>query len=163
MRFEIRQSFRSPADNVDEAYADPDLYPTLTGLPNLGKIEVVSHERTDTAARLAVRFAFVREFSAGVAAVIDPQKLTWVQESVHDLANRTATFAFLPDHYADRMTASGRTAITAIGDASERTVSGELKVRAPLVGGRVEAAIVEGLEEYLAAEANAVDLYVSRR
>ena len=61
------------------------------------------------------------------------------------------------------MTASGRTAITAIGDASERTVSGELKVRAPLVGGRVEAAIVEGLEEYLAAEANAVDLYVSRR
>ena len=46
MRFEIRQSFRSAADTVDEAYADPDLYPTLIGLPNLGKIEVVSHERT---------------------------------------------------------------------------------------------------------------------
>jgi hypothetical protein len=41
-------------------------------------------------------------------------------------------------------------------------VSGDLKVRAPLVGGRVEAAIVSGLEEYLVAEAPAVDSHLGR-
>jgi len=32
----------------------------------------------------------------------------------------------------------------------------------PLVGGRVEKAIVEGLEEYLAAEAALVDAFIDR-
>ncbi|MEZ5204214.1 MAG: DUF2505 family protein [Acidimicrobiales bacterium] len=48
-----------------------------------------------------------------------------------------------------------------VGDGSERIVSGELKVRALLVAGKVEQAIVDGLAEYLAAEAPAVDRYLS--
>jgi hypothetical protein len=160
MRFEISQPFRHPARAVDAAYVDPALYPTLVGLPNLGDMTVLSHQRDGDRATMRIHTRFVREFSPAVAAAIDPSKLTWVQESHHDLAAGTTTFRFLPDNYADRFSAEGATRIVDRGDGSLRTLSGEVKVRAPLVGGRVEKAIVEGLEEYLAAEAALVDRFL---
>ncbi|WP_421119544.1 DUF2505 domain-containing protein [Aquihabitans daechungensis] len=160
MRFEISQEFRHEPRAVDEAYTDPALYPTLVGLPNLGDMVVLSHQRDGDTARLRIHVKFLREFSPAVAAAIDPGKLSWVQESTHDLAAGTTTFRFVPDNYADRFSADGRTRIAARGDGAVRTLSGEVKVRAPLVGGRVEKAIVEGLEEYLAAEAALVDRFI---
>lgn len=160
MRFEISQDFRHDRRAVDEAYADPDLYPTLVGLPNLGGMQVRSSERDGDTVRLKIHTLFVREFSPAVAAAIDPSKLSWVQESVFDLAAGTATFRFIPDNYADRFSAEGRTLTVPDGDGATRTLTGEVKVRAPLVGGRVEKAIVEGLEEYLAAEAALVDAFI---
>ena len=78
-----------------------------------------------------------------------------------DLVAGITTFRLVPDHYPDRLTAAGRTVVRGVGDGSERIVSGELKVRALLVAGKVEQAIVDGLAEYLAAEAPAVDRYLS--
>ena len=49
------------------------------------------------------------------------------------------------------------------GDGTRRTVSGELRVKALLVAGKVEQAIVSGLGEYLVAEAPAVDRYLDLR
>ncbi len=160
MRFEISQPFRHPPRAVDEAYTQPALYPTLVGLPNLGDMEVLSHERDGDIARLRIHVMFVREFSPAVAAAIDPSKLSWIQESTHDLLAGTTAFRFVPDNYADRFSAAGTTRTAAQGDGAVRTLSGEVKVRAPLVGGRVERAIVEGLEEYLASEASLVDRFL---
>jgi hypothetical protein len=163
VRFEISQDFRHERRAVDEAYANPALYPTLVGLPNLGGMEVRSEERDGDTVRLKIHTLFVREFSPAVAAAIDPSKLSWTQDSTFDLAAGTATFRFLPDNYADRFSAAGGTRTVALGDGARRTLSGEVKVRAPLVGGRVEKAIVEGLEEYLAAEAALVDAFIDPR
>ena len=162
MRFEITQRYESTAGDVNAAYANPDLYPTLVGLPKLGGIEVLSHESTMATARLSVRFRFIGHLPAAVTAVVEPQRLTWIQESIHDLAAGTATFRLLPDHYADRLEAAGTFAITDSGNGSQRVVNGELKVRVLLVSGSVERAIVSGLQEYLVAEAPAVDSWLRR-
>lgn len=162
MRFEISQDFRHEPRAVEEAYANPGLYPTLVGLPNLGDMEVLSHERDGDTVRMKIHTKFVREFSPAVAAAIDPKKLSWVQVSVHDLTAGTTTFEFVPDNYADRFSASGSTRSTPKGAGAVRMLTGEVKVRAPLVGGRVEKAIVEGLQEYLAAEADLVDRFIDR-
>jgi hypothetical protein len=166
MRFELTQHFTSSATDVDEAYADADLYPTLVGLPKLGGIEVLAHQRDGQRARLAVRFRFTGQLSAAVTAVVDPERLSWVQQSDHDLATGITTFRLVPDHYPDRLSASGRVTIRptgagAQGAGAQRVITGELKVRALLVGGRVEHAIIEGLAEFLAAEAPAVDRYLT--
>lgn len=160
MRFEMDQRFESPADAVTAAYADAELYPTLVGLPKLGGIEVLDRTADHATARLRIRFAFTGDLPAAVTAVVDPKRLTWVQETVHDLAAGTTTFTLLPDHYPDRLRASGTFRVQGRGEGSRRRIAGELKVRAPLVGGRVEQAIVSGLAEYLAAEAPAVDRYL---
>lgn len=161
MDFELTQTYRSSAAEVTRAYADPDLYPTLVGLPKLGGIDVLDHQGTDEQVSLRIRFAFTGDLPGAVTAVIDPAKLTWVQETDHDLATGTTDFRLLPDHYPDRLTASGNFRITDDGDGARRVLAGQLKVRAPLVGGKVEGAIVSGLEEYLAAEAPMVDGYIS--
>ena len=160
MRFELIQRYRSSADAVTRAYADPDLYPTLVGLPKLGGIEVLSHAETDSTATLQIRFQFTGHLPGAVTAVIDPDRLTWIQETTHDLVAGTTAFRLVPDHYPDRLTSSGKFHIAADGDGSRRMVTGELKVRALLVGGKVEHAIVSGLQEYLEAEAPAVDAYL---
>jgi hypothetical protein len=160
MRFELTQRYASQAPDVTAAYADPELYPTLVGLPKLGGIEVISHLRTGSTARLQIRFRFIGDLPGAVTAVVDPDRLTWVQHSVHDLDTGAATFTLVPDHYADRLEAHGR--FDVIGDVSgtTRRVTGDLKVRALLVGHKVEQAIVSGLDEYLHSEAPAVDAYL---
>ena len=160
MRFEIVQQYAAPASAVTAAYADVDLYPTLVGLPKLGGIEVVDHDADKTSARLRIRFRFTGHLPSAVTAVIDPERLTWIQESEHDLRSGQTSFRLVPDHYPDRLEASGTFRVDADGDGSRRLVQGELKVRALLVAGKVEGAIVSGLREYLDAEAPAVDAYL---
>lgn len=162
MRFAVTQTFRSPAEAVTAAYADPALYPSLVGLPKLGGVEALTHERDGDHVLQRIRYRFTGHLPSAVTAVVDPAKLSWVQESDHDLATGTTTFRLLPDHYPDRLRASGTFEVRPAGRVAgaSRVVTGELKVRAPLVAGRVEGAIVSGLEEYLAAEAPRVDAWI---
>lgn len=162
MRFEVIQRYRSAADAVERAYADEALYPTLVGLPKLGGIELLDEQRQGDVVRMRARYRFTGHLPSAVTAVVDPQKLTWVQDSSHDLGTGQATFVLLPDHYADRLQAKGTYTVAADGDGARRVVRGELKVRAPLVAGRVEQAIVSGLQEYLEAEAPRVDEWITR-
>ena len=94
--------------------------------------------------------------------MVDPGKLTWVEHSTHDLVRRSVTYRLAPDHYPDRLQSSGTCTISDDGDAGTlRTVHGRLKVRALVVGGAVERAIVSGLREYLTAKTDAVDAFVA--
>jgi len=69
----------------------------------------------------------------------------------------------LPDNYADRLTASARSRFEALPSGGTRRSSrGELKVRMPLVGGRVEQTIVGDLRAHLGDEARIVDEHQPR-
>ena len=160
MRFEITQHYDAAPADVAAAYLDADLYPTLVGLPKLGGIEVLDEARSGDTVTLRVRYRFTGHLPGAVTAVVDPARLTWVQVTRHDVSEGSARFEMLPDHYPDRLSASGTYRIVDHGDGAQRVVSGELKVRALLVAGKVEGAIVSGLREYLEAEAPAVDRYL---
>lgn len=163
MRFELGQRFDAPAADVAAAYDDPALYDTLVGLPKLGRIEVLDHQVSFGHVLLRARFAFTGDLPGAATAIIDPSRLTWVQDSRHDLATGVTAFRLIPDHYPDRLQASGtfRVKPDPEGAGSTRSVTGELKVRVLLVGGQVEQAIVSGLGEYLDAEAPAVDQFLA--
>ena len=165
MRFELTQRYTSTAAEVDRAYARPELYPTLVGLPKLGRIQVLAHDATEDgpARRLRVQFHFTGDLPAAVTAVVDPDRLSWVQETEHDHSGGRAQFRLVPDHYPDRLRCSGRFVVADTASGSTRIVTGELKVQALLVAGRVEQAIVSGLQEYLMAEAPVVDRWISER
>ncbi len=166
MRFELIQRYRAEPTAVDRAYADPDLYPTLVGLPKLGGIEVLAHDGAPTQT-LRVRFQFTGDLPAAVTAVVDPARLSWVQETSHDHDARTARFRLLPEHYPDRLSCQGQFAVTSApagaGTGAQRRITGEVRVQALLVAGRVEKAIVSGLAEYLDAEAPIVDRWIEQR
>ncbi|MCB0977595.1 MAG: DUF2505 family protein [Acidimicrobiales bacterium] len=160
MRFEITQEYVSDSDSVEQAYAGEDLYPTLVGLPKLGGIQVLERVESGATVNLRIRFRFTGHLAGAVTAVVDPDKLTWVQETRHEIGSGHASFVLRPDHYPDRLRASGSFQIEANSHGCRRVVAGEIKVRAPLFAGRVEEAIVSGLREYLEAEAPAVDAWL---
>jgi hypothetical protein len=162
MDFSIEQSYAADADAVARAYASPDLYERLDGLGKLGRPEVLDHRADGDIVELAVRYWFVGELAPAVTAVVDPARLSWVERTTHDLAERTVRFRFDPDHYRDRLQAEGwATVAPRVVAGSRRTVTGRLTVRALLVGSTVEKAIVSGLREHLVAEAPIVDRAIS--
>ena len=162
MRFSFHQRFAHAADDVVDAYADPAMYAALPDLPRIGRPEVVACERRTGAVHLELRYALRAELPAAARAVVDPDRLTWVQLTEIDLAERVARIDLRPEHYADRLRCSGAFTFRPDGDdACVREASGDLRVKAALVAGQVERAIVSGLEEYLGSEAPAVDAWIS--
>lgn len=164
MRFRVEQRFAADVDAVARAYADPALYAALDGLPKLTRPEVVGHEVDGDEVRLRVRYRFGGDLSPAARAVIDPARLTWVEHSTHDLATRRVSFRMVPDHYGDRLRCSGTYAFEADGDGGcRRRGEGEVKVKALLVAGAVEGAIVSGLQEHLRDEVPVVEAFVLSR
>lgn len=164
MRFDLVQRFSAPPDEVARAFADADLYTALAKLPKLGAPEMLDRSVDGDIVRMRVRYRFSGDLSSAVKAVLDPGKLTWIDESEHDVAHRTVTFAMLPDHYADRFKARGSYRFDPAPDdrrATIRTTTGEIKVKALLVAGSVERAIVSGLREHQDAEVAIVDQWLT--
>ena len=163
MRFTVEQRFSADADAVACAYADPDLYAAFDRLEKLSPPEVLAHEVDGDVVRLDVRHSFGGELSPAARAVIDPGRLTWVERSTHDLAARTTRFTMVPDHYRDRFRCEGTYRFEPIDERScRRRGEAELSVKALLVAGAVESAIVSGLKEHLVEEVPLVEGFLLR-
>lgn len=155
------QHFDAAPDAVARAYADPDLYVAFQDLPKLSRPEVLSHDRHDSTVIMQIRYRFNGHLSSAARAILDPERLTWVEHSTHDLSTRSAAFRMVPDHYADRFECSGSYRFEAEGAGTRRHCEGTIRVRALLVAGAVENAIVSGLREHLADEVAVVDSFLA--
>jgi hypothetical protein len=164
MKFSIEQRFDAPPEQVIVAFADPDLYPTMVGLSKVDTPQVLTADRDGDRVHLQLRMRFIADLSSAARAVIDPSKLSWVQDEHYDLSNLVATIRFLPDNYADRFSCTGGHRFTNDGDDSATVMhtEGDLKVRAPLVGGQVERALVSGLREHFAEMQPLVAAWLTR-
>jgi hypothetical protein len=163
VRFAIEQRFGGDADAVARAYADPELYAAFVGMRKLSKPEVLRHHADGELVELDVRYRFAGDLSPAVRAVIDPDRLTWVERSTHDLSQRRTTFTMVPDHYRDRFRCEGSYRFEPVGTGGcARHGEGDLRVKALLVAHAVEGAIVSGLEEHLADEVAIVETFVRR-
>jgi hypothetical protein len=157
----VEQRFAADADAVARTYADPTLYAGFVGLPKLSEPEVLRHEVDGDLVTLELRYRFIGDLSPAARAVIDPQRLTWVERATHDLAQRTTRFTMVPDHYRDRFRCHGTYRFEPAGDgACRRVAEAELSVKALLVAGAVESAIVSGLEEHLRDEVPIVERFL---
>ena len=163
MRFDLTQTIAAPVDVVARAYASAELYEHLGGTDKLGPPDVLDRTEDGDTVTLRIRYRFVADLSPAVTAVVDPQRLTWVERSVHDLAARSVAVTLHPDHYTDRLRCTGAYRYTTRGDGTVRQIDGDLRVKALLVAGAVERAIVSGLKEHLQAEAPQVETYLQSR
>ena len=155
MRFRITQRFDASVERVEAALLDPEFLGRLGELPTLGRPQLLEQQEDGDTVRRRVRYAFTGHLSSAVTAVVDPAKLTWVEDSTTDRRTHRTTFRIVPDHYTDRLQCTGSFTLEPDGAASRRVAEGDLRVRFPLVGSRVERAIVSGLEEHAEAEAKA--------
>lgn len=163
MRFRVEQSFSAPLGDVEAAFTNPALIEHLATLPKLGHPTMLEQRRDDSQVFQRVRYAFAGQLSSVVTAVLDPARLTWVEESTHTFATHSTRFEILPDHYADKLRCGGQLQLEADGRGCRRTAEGDLTVPVPLVGRKVEAAIVSGLQEHADAEAEVLSRWLHDR
>ncbi|MFN8050605.1 MAG: DUF2505 family protein [Acidimicrobiales bacterium] len=156
MKFDVTQHFDADAERVIAVYSAAETYEQL---PEFGKISrpvlLDRSEHGDTVT-MRLRYRFTADLPTAALAVIDPDRLTWIEETRYDLAALTATTKLLPDHYASKLEASASARFADRGEGSTRAVAGSLKVHMFLVAGQVEKAIVSGLKEHLDEEAQLV-------
>ena len=168
MHFEIEQRFDAPREAVEAAYVDPALFAELASLPKIGRPELLDQARDGPRGdriRQRVRYQFTGELSGAVTRVVDPARLSWVEETVFDASAHGSDVRIVPDHYGGLL--ESRMAITyepaADGRATVRRAVGELRVRVPLVGGKAERGIVSGMREHAEREQDAVARFLARQ
>ena len=152
MRFTLTQHLPADPAEAIRLYADPEFHTSLHGMTKVAAPILVGRDVDRDRITLRLRYRFTAPLPSAVTAVVDPTRLSWIDETVYDLVGLTATTTLLPDHYGDRFTADIRSRFTAEEGGTERRIEGELKVRMLLVGSQVEKAIVSGIEEHLEEE-----------
>ncbi len=156
MRFGFEQRWEATPDDVLAVYVDPDFWGSMEGLTSTQPPTVQSIDRSGDTAVVRLRYQLSVDLPSQAARFIDPDDVAWVEETPWALPARTATVRFLPEQAAGLLRASA--AVTLVADAAEavREVRGDLRVRIPLVGGKVEHAIVDGIGTALDEEAESV-------
>lgn len=155
MKFAIRQAVAVPPARAMAAYGSRTFYEGRPARDDIAVRDVVRHEATDERVVVEVRFAFTGSVSPAVRAVVDPAKMSWITRTEILLAEDRSSWVVLPDHYPDRLSASGIYRFEEGGDGPgtcDVEVEGELKVRVPIVGRSVEKVIVGDLRAYIAEE-----------
>jgi hypothetical protein len=162
VRFQLDQALPGSVAEVLAAFTDPAFLTSVGDLGKVGAPEVLDQSRDGDTVRQHVRYRFTAELSHAVTSVIDRDKLVFVDEHVYDLKAATATFQIVPEHYAERLRCSGIERFHQISDGANRRIEAELTVKWPIVGGLVERAIVSGLKEHLADEAELMTAWLTR-
>lgn len=156
MRFHIEQRFDVGLGRLEDILCDPRFVERLGDLPKLGRPELLVHEVDGDEVHQRVRYTFTGDLSSAVRRVVDPAKLTWVEESTLDRGHHTGAFTILPDHYGGLLRCQGTSTLTPEGDGSLRVTEGDIHVSVPLAGAKVERAIVSGLEDHARSEVDLV-------
>jgi len=159
MDFTIAVPVTPPPAAVIDAFLDPAFLARTATLPGIGGGEVLEATRTATTARLRVRYRFTGSLDRAVTRVLDPTRLTWVDDATYDLPAFRSTHTLVPDHYPDRLEAGYESRVAPHGTGSTWTVTGSLVVRAPLVGGRVARVVVAGLADHARARGRLLDAW----
>lgn len=155
MDFTVIQRFAASTDDVLALYTDPGFFVSLAPSDKLATPELVAHHRTGDSASLQLRFRFIGQLPSAVLRFVEPAKLTWIEDTTVNVLAASSTSVLKPDNYPDLLKASASAVFAGTGLMSTRTITGRVSVPVPIFGRKVEGAIVEGLTDYLHAEAHA--------
>lgn len=164
MRFSVDQPIAAPRDAVEAAFVDPGFYAALGELSGIRPPEVLERRAEGAEGNLVhlrVQYAFAGNLSGPARAVLDPDRLTWVDHSTFDRTAHRIEFEIVPDHYADRLQCDGWYQFEPAGEqATRQLMEGDLRVRYPVVGALVERAIVVGMRQHLGEEARILERWL---
>ncbi|HWC39630.1 MAG TPA: DUF2505 family protein [Acidimicrobiales bacterium] len=164
MKFSVEQVIAAPRHAVEAAFIEPGFYAALGEMSAIRPPELLERRfegPNDNLVHLRVQYAFSGNLSGPARAVLDPARLTWVDESTFDRAAHRIDFEIVPDHYADRLECRGWYQFEPAGEQSTRQLmGGDLRVRYPAVGGLVERAIIAGMRQHVGEEARILERWL---
>ncbi|SRR5579875_3965051 len=160
----MAQPIDAPLAVVERAYLDPSFYEALGDLPNIAVPEVLDqHAAAGGIVRMSVRYRFTGHLAPPARAVLDPHKLSWVNDVTVDVGAHRTDFRMIPDHYAHRLTCTGSYWFSERPNGTLQEIEGDLRVRYPIVGPVVERAILLGMRQHLEEQARVLERWAAQR
>ncbi|MGI9577704.1 MAG: DUF2505 domain-containing protein [Microthrixaceae bacterium] len=156
MKFGFEQRWTASVEDVVDLYCDEAFWSTVSGFTKTSPPEVLEITRNGDSAFTRLRWKLVVDLPSQASRFIDPDNVAWVEETTWNLPAATATVGFVPSQGAALLKAKAEIAVVADGSEAVRRVTGELNVRIPLLGGKVEHAIADGIGDHLTEEADVV-------
>lgn len=164
MRLQARHHFDAPPEAVIDALLDPEFAPLLVGLPDVGRVEVVSSSAAGGRdGSLAVRLVYDGSLDGIAAKVLGSSAPSWVQTYRFDRGAHRGTLTIEPDAHGGLIDCSAQIEVVAAGSGAHRSVDGHLSVKVPLVGGRAERALGPAILGRIDAEAEILSRWLARR
>jgi hypothetical protein len=163
MRFEVSHPFDASPDDVARAMLEPAFQDEITDIGHLHDREVLALE--DLAGggyKRSVRCVLALEVSGIARSMLGDSDPAWVQEENWNEELTHCEWTIHPEVAADLLSASGTIDIEGSDGKATRTVTGEVKVRVPLYGGKVEGWIVNGVSEAYDEEAQRLTAWLER-
>jgi hypothetical protein len=102
------------------------------------------------------------ELNPTVRRLVGQGDPAWIEESTWDPDKMQWAWDIHPEIGGELLSAKGTIDLEDGGDKTERHVRGQVKVRVPLYGGKVEGWIVEGLERAYEEEAERITEWIER-
>jgi len=158
MQFEIEHRFDASPDELLAVTLHPRLSEVLVPeMENLVEMELLKEERDDAHCSREVRYRpepIIRRIGP---KKVEPRWMEFVEHSKADLGGRRIEYENIPrvDSVAKILKNHGTIEIRRTASGCVRTVSGELKVRFPLLGRLVERTIYKQAQRLLDEEARA--------
>ena len=164
MRFELDLHLPGAREEVEASLGDPGWYEAVAASAPTWAPELLEVTEPEGHLVARARYRFQGQLNAAARRILDPRKLSWVQVADLDRQRHHVEVQVVPDAYGDRLRCHLVVDLVEEGPAQTlRRFSGEVQVKAPLIGGQVERAVVSGLREHAQREAEVFARYVLDR
>lgn len=164
MEFETSHSFDAAPVEVAAAMLDEEYQHSLSDVGQLEERKLLE-QGTNRDGRVVrrVRCVLDIDLSGTAKRFIGEGDPAWVEEATWHEDRMQWDFVIEPEIAGELLDARGTIGIKAEGEGTVRTVRGNVKVRVPFYGGKVEAWIVKGLSDAYDEEAGRLEAWLSSR
>jgi len=142
MKLSIRNSFPCDPATLWEVFDSAEFDKRLEAQSGVRR-EVISESQDGEIGVRVLRCISKKELPGFMAKAMGSKNLEYTQTSRFDPKTNSLEWNVVPTVMADRVTAKGHTTVTPSGSGCDRHVQGEITVRLPLVGKRIEKKLME--------------------
>ena len=161
MHFDVEHTIRIPFDSYFDIVLSDDFNAWVKKRLKQDVREVVRNEERDGVIYRTVRSE--RILSARAQKFLKVPVLIIEEQQEIRRAAGSYTWAYVPNAGKKRFASSGTGRIEPAGDYLKRHVSGEVTVRIPLIGKRIEKRMVEGIRNNITRVGDALEDYYRKQ
>ena len=161
MKFDFVERFSAAPEDVLAVLVDDDFWTGIDDLSATSVPEVLGVSASGNRVTVELRYRLDVDLPSEAARFIDTSNVSWVEITEWDRVSLRSDTRFVPDQAGRLMSASATSLLVPSGSGANRNVNGDLRVKIPLLGSRVERAIIGGVEDHLGEVTDAVERYLS--
>lgn len=163
MDFEVGHQFAFTADELAAAMLDEAYQRSLSKIPPLESRELLGQaSQPDGTVVRRVRCVLGVELPGAARKFLGNSEPAWVEEATWHPAAMRWDWTIVPEVAKELLSSHGTIRIERSSEKSTRWVRGRVSVKVPMVGGRVERVVVDGLRRAYEEEAHRLGAWVAR-